>query len=460
MGSGQRKGSMGSRDALRRVGVLGGTFDPVHIGHLVIAEEAAHQLGLDVVVFVPARVPPHKLGATITPAVDRVAMLELAISGNARFALSRVDLEREGPHYTVDMLRLLRRELEVGPGGELFFVMGADSLIELPTWRDPLGIARQARLAVLDRPGFEPDLAALDAALPGVRDRVDLLRVPLIGISGTDLRHRVREGRPIRYLVPEAVEAYIEDHGLYCAGEGKSAAGGSRGSRGVANSAGEQLRREDPSAATLLIATSNAGKLREYRRILDELPLRVASPADVGLSIEVEETGETFEENARLKAEAYSRASGLPALADDSGLEVDALDGFPGVRSSRWIEGSDDDRVRALLDRMRDVPDERRTARFRAVACLARPRGLVRTAAGTVEGRIARQPRGEGGFGYDPVFLVEDGGYEGEVTVAELEPEEKDGLSHRGRAVRALWNELQALAEGADRGSAEPAARR
>jgi len=130
------------------------------------------------------------------------------------------------------------------------------------------------------------------------------------------------------------------------------------------------------------------------------------------------------------------------------------------VRSSRWIGGSDDDRVRALLDRMRDVPDERRTARFRAVACLARPRGLVRTAAGTVEGRIARQPRGEGGFGYDPVFLVEDGGYEGEVTVAELEPEEKDGLSHRGRAVRALWNELQVLAEGADRGSAEPAARR
>lgn len=198
-----------------RVGVLGGTFDPVHLGHLVIAQDAAHARGLDAVVFVPARTPPHKLDVAITPAAHRLAMLMRAAEEDDRFIVSRVDLDRAGPHYTVDMLPLLRDDMGLDPRDDLYFVMGADSLVELPTWRDPLGIARQARLLVLDRPGFEVDWVELERALPGIRARVDTIRVPLIGVSGTALRHRVRQGQPIRYLVPASVEAYIRDHDLY-----------------------------------------------------------------------------------------------------------------------------------------------------------------------------------------------------------------------------------------------------
>jgi len=139
-----------------------------------------------------------------------------------------------------------------------------------------------------------------------------------------------------------------------------------------------------------------------------------------------------------LTARAYAREFGIPALADDSGLEVDALDGFPGVLSSRWTAGADADRVEALLARMSDVPEGARTARFRSVAALALPDGRCATASGSVEGRIARGPRGTSGFGYDPVFLVEDGGYTGDRTMAELPPEEKNRLSHRVRAVTGL----------------------
>lgn len=132
-------------------------------------------------------------------------------------------------------------------------------------------------------------------------------------------------------------------------------------------------------------------------------------------------------------------------MADDSGLEVDALDGFPGVRSSRWVEGSDSDRVLSLLRRLADVEMDRRAARFHAVAALVTPDGTLQTAHGAVEGRIATAPRGAGGFGYDPVFLVEDAGYEGDATMAELAPDEKDRLSHRGRAVAGLLDYLSGL---------------
>ncbi|HIC93340.1 MAG TPA: non-canonical purine NTP pyrophosphatase, partial [Anaerolineae bacterium] len=155
----------------------------------------------------------------------------------------------------------------------------------------------------------------------------------------------------------------------------------------------------------LLIATNNPGKLREYEELLAGLPLELTSPAREGLSLEVAETGESFAENARLKAVAYARASGLLTLADDSGLEVDALSGRPGVHSARYAgEGADDEeRYRLLLEEMRGVPWEKRTARFRCVIAIATPEGEVRTAEGTCEGIIAFEPRGEHGFGYDPV---------------------------------------------------------
>jgi len=139
-------------------------------------------------------------------------MVEAAIAGNPAFALSRVDLDRPGPHYTVEMLALLRQEY---PEAELFFLIGGDSLAEFPTWRDPAGIVRQARLAVMQRPGCVPDLAALERAVPGIRERLVWLDVPHLDVAASDLRQRVREGLPLRYLVPPLVEAYIREYRLY-----------------------------------------------------------------------------------------------------------------------------------------------------------------------------------------------------------------------------------------------------
>lgn len=198
----------------------------------------------------------------------------------------------------------------------------------------------------------------------------------------------------------------------------------------------------------LVIATTNPGKARELRALLADLAPRLAvvTPADMGLDLDVAEDGTTFEANAVVKARAFADASGLPALADDSGLEVDALGGEPGVRSARWVPGSDADRVTALLARLAGVPAARRTARFRSVAALAVPAvEAVATAAGAVEGRIAAAPRGTNGFGYDPVFLVEDGGLDGTRTMAELDAAAKNALSHRARAVAGLRGVLGGL---------------
>jgi len=195
----------------------------------------------------------------------------------------------------------------------------------------------------------------------------------------------------------------------------------------------------------LLVATNNPGKRREFRLLLAELPLVLVTPAELGLDLDVEETGATFEANAVLKARAFAAAAGLPALADDSGLEVDALGGEPGLRSARWVGGSDADRVAALLDRLVEVPDAARSARFQAVVALAWPEGRIVLGRGVVEGRIAQAPRGQGGFGYDPVFLIEAGGHGGERTLAELPAGEKHRLSHRARAVQALLPTLRTL---------------
>lgn len=194
----------------------------------------------------------------------------------------------------------------------------------------------------------------------------------------------------------------------------------------------------------LLIATHNPGKIEEYEELLAGLPLELTYPAQEGLDIEVAETGASFAENARLKAAAYARASGLVALADDSGLEVDALGGEPGIHSARYAGtgASDKERYRLLLEKLREVPWEERTARFRCVIAVATPGGQVHTAEGICEGIIAFAPKGEHGFGYDPVFYLQEYG----KTMADLPPETKNKISHRARAVqraREILEEMQ-----------------
>jgi XTP/dITP diphosphohydrolase len=187
----------------------------------------------------------------------------------------------------------------------------------------------------------------------------------------------------------------------------------------------------------LLIATNNPGKIREYQELLAGLPVEVTFPAHEGLVLEVEESGDTFEENARIKATAYAQASGLPTLADDSGLEVDALDGAPGVRSARYggPGANDSDRYRKLLAALKDVPAGQRSARFRCTVALVLSDGAIHTADGACEGEIGFAPRGRHGFGYDPVFIVD--GYAG-MTMAELLDDEKNRISHRARAMMAM----------------------
>lgn len=190
--------------------------------------------------------------------------------------------------------------------------------------------------------------------------------------------------------------------------------------------------------ARLVLATANPGKVRELRPLVAEwgAGIAVLSLADVASPAIPEETGETYLENARLKARAVAAASGLAALADDSGIEVDALGGEPGVRSARYGGAGLDDagRTRRLLEALAGVPDERRTARYVAVAVIARPDGASQSFRGVCEGRIARAPRGAGGFGYDPIFFYPPLG----ATFAEVEAERKHAVSHRGRAFRAL----------------------
>jgi XTP/dITP diphosphohydrolase len=203
---------------------------------------------------------------------------------------------------------------------------------------------------------------------------------------------------------------------------------------------------EEDTLTKLLVGTNNPGKVREYEELLSGLPetLEITFPAQEGLALDVEESGNTFEENARIKALAYAQASGLLSLADDSGLEVDALDGAPGVRSARYAgpAGNDIDRYRKLLDALANVPGGQRTARFRCVVALALPDGTMYTADGVCEGAIGFAPRGEHGFGYDPIFVV--AGHGGQ-TMAELPPDVKNEISHRARAVAAIQPVLRKL---------------
>ena len=188
----------------------------------------------------------------------------------------------------------------------------------------------------------------------------------------------------------------------------------------------------------LLVATTNGGKQAEFRRLLAHLPADIVLPQDLGLTLEVDEPYDTYVENARTKAEAYARASGLLSLADDSGIEVAALDWGPGVRSARWGGGRNADR---LLEAVGEAADRRaRMVCALAVAIPASPDPLVETFSGVVEGSVARERRGSGGFGYDPIFLLPEG-----RTTAELPEADKDRVSHRGRAVAAATPRLLEL---------------
>lgn len=197
-----------------RLGVLGGSFDPVHMAHLLVAETVREALSLDLVLFVPAGAQPLKQGRPVTPAEHRIKMLELALSDNPYFDISRVDVDRQGPSYTVDTVRQLRAEWG-GPALQVWFVLGADSLSSFPRWRDPSGILAQTRLAAVRRPGVSVDLAALEERIPGIAASVDWVDMPLLDISSTDIRQRIASGQSIRYRVPESVRDYVEANHLY-----------------------------------------------------------------------------------------------------------------------------------------------------------------------------------------------------------------------------------------------------
>ena len=194
---------------------------------------------------------------------------------------------------------------------------------------------------------------------------------------------------------------------------------------------------------TLLLATSNLHKLEEFRALFADLPLRLLSLSDIHLVIDVEETGITFAENAELKARAYAQMSNLLTLADDSGLEIDALGGAPGVHSARYLgsETSYEERFSVILEQLKGLPQDKRSARFRCVIALVEPLGNMHMVEGTVEGVIAGSPRGTNGFGYDPIFFLPELG----KTLAELEPEYKNRISHRARAAQSARKLLEDL---------------
>jgi nicotinate-nucleotide adenylyltransferase len=197
----------------RHLAVFGGTFDPIHVGHLIVAEIMRHHLRLDDVIFLPAGRPPHKPDQLLSSNADRLAMLRLAVADSPAFSISTIDLDRPGASYTADTLRVLQEQ--VGPGCQLHFLMGQDSLRDFPTWHRPDLIAERAKLVVALRPGVSVSTAHIEDAVPAARGRIQLVPVPLIGISSRELRAAVQAGGPYRYQVLPAVADYIEQQRLY-----------------------------------------------------------------------------------------------------------------------------------------------------------------------------------------------------------------------------------------------------
>lgn len=196
----------------KRIGLLGGTFDPPHVGHLWLAETARDQLQLDRVLFLPAGQPIHKQDDPVTAASHRLAMTHLAINGCPHFVLDTSDVRREPPHATYTLLPLIRQAYSEA---SLWLIIGSDSLSDFPTWRQPEKVVEQCRLAVLSRPGVKVEWDILKAAVREVESVVDWLDGPTVAISGTEIRRWARLGRSLRYLVPVAVADYIDQHGLY-----------------------------------------------------------------------------------------------------------------------------------------------------------------------------------------------------------------------------------------------------
>ncbi len=194
----------------RRLGVMGGTFDPIHYGHLVTAEEALVQFALDGVVFVPTGQPWMKVGREVSPAEDRYLMTVIATASNPRFQVSRIEIDREGPTYTVETLRALAEQY---PDAELYFITGADAMLEIFDWKESGEALALAHFIAATRPGY--DLTRFESMAPTRHPNVSVMNVPALAISSTDVRSRVHEGRPIRYLVPEGVKTYIDKADLY-----------------------------------------------------------------------------------------------------------------------------------------------------------------------------------------------------------------------------------------------------
>jgi nicotinate-nucleotide adenylyltransferase len=194
-----------------RLGLFGGTFDPIHLGHLILAEQCREACALDQVWFVVAGAPPHKQGER-TPVVHRIEMVRIAIAGHPGFVASDLEARRPGPHYSFETLEAVRRDR---PEDELFFLIGADSLVDLPTWKNPEEIARLATIVVVNRPGIDRvDPAVGPRLVPGGAS-CRSVTIPPIGIASNDLRRRLAEQKSIRYMVPRGVEAYIQAQGLY-----------------------------------------------------------------------------------------------------------------------------------------------------------------------------------------------------------------------------------------------------
>ncbi|NLI92409.1 MAG: nicotinate-nucleotide adenylyltransferase [Peptococcaceae bacterium] len=197
-----------------KLGIMGGTFDPIHYGHLVAAETARVELGLDHVLFIPTGIPPHKTDRLITEANLRFEMVEMSIRSNQNFKVSRMEIERNGPTYTIDTLRILK---DMFPNQELYFITGTDALKELLTWREPEEIIRLSRIVGASRPGYDShsELGKIFQKFPFMKDRISRLEVPALAISSTDIRARVQNQKSIRYLLPDEVRLFIKKNNLY-----------------------------------------------------------------------------------------------------------------------------------------------------------------------------------------------------------------------------------------------------